>query len=64
MAKDEKKVVPAAETEVAPAAEAPVAPKKTDAGLEPGEVVIGERRDGDTVIVVTSFGRKIVKQGK
>lgn len=58
MAKDEKKVVPAAE------AEAEVAPKKAEAGLEPGEVVIGERRDGDTVIVVTSFGRKIVKQGK
>jgi hypothetical protein len=64
MAKDEKKVVSEVAPEVAPAAEAVAAPKKADAGLEPGEVVIGERRDGDTLIVVTSFGRKIVKQGK
>lgn len=64
MSKDEKKVVSEVAPEVAPAAEVVTEPKKAAAGLEPGEVVIGERRDGDTLIVVTSFGRKIVKQGK
>ena len=39
-------------------------PKRADLDLAEGEVVLAERKDGDTLIIVTSFGRKIVKQGK
>ncbi|CAB4199298.1 hypothetical protein UFOVP1336_26 [uncultured Caudovirales phage] len=58
MSKDENKAAPV----VSP--EAPAAPVKSEAGLEPGEIVLSERKDGDSVIVVTSFGRKIVKKLK
>lgn len=51
----------AREPQVAPAKEQP---KRADLDLAEGEVVLAERKDGDTLIVVTSFGRKIVKQGK
>ena len=34
--------------------------KKAELRLEDGEVITGERKDGDTLIVVTSHGRKIV----
>lgn len=47
----------AREPQVAPVKEQP---KKADLGLAEGEVIIGERKDGDKRIVVTSFGRKIV----
>lgn len=34
--------------------------KKAELVLADGEVVLAERKDGDTRIVVTSHGRKIV----
>ena len=34
--------------------------KKAELVLAEGEVVLAERKDGDTIIVVTSHGRKIV----
>lgn len=57
MSKD--KVVPteAQEPQAAPVKEQP---KKAELRLEDGEVITGERKDGDTRIVVTSHGRKIV----
>jgi hypothetical protein len=35
-------------------------PKRADLDLAEGEVVLAERKDGNTLIVVTSHGRKIV----
>ncbi len=57
MSKD--KVVPteAQEPQVAPVKEQS---KKAELVLAEGEVVLAERKDGDTRIVVTSHGRKIV----
>ncbi len=47
----------AQEPQVAPVKEQP---KKAELVLADGEVVLSERKDGDTRIVVTSNGRKIV----
>jgi hypothetical protein len=47
----------AQEPQVAPAK---AQSKKAELVLADGEVVLAERKDGDTLIVVTSHGRKIV----
>jgi len=61
MSKDKEIATEAREPQVAPVKEQP---KRADLDLAEGEVVLAERKDGDTLIIVTSFGRKIVKQGK